>query len=173
MGITHYVVPHSLIGRGIPEDTIKRGLRDLNPEFHFDLGGRHNKWHPDIDYSQGVYWRELHICTMDRGTIPEVPIWTTKREAVTIPWGELRFNETHLLDPHTGCPIVMRMVNDKVIQVGWRNTLTMIVHRKIPGADKAAIEVKFGIDLGTKPIEEVSVVEAALDRTTNKEVFIR
>ncbi len=67
---------------------VEAGLRDLNHEMHFDLGARFGLWHPYADTRQGVYYRELHICSMDRGVIPEFKVWETQKRIVPIPWAQ-------------------------------------------------------------------------------------
>lgn len=75
-------------GASLSAAVVEAGLRDLNHELHFDLGARSGQWHPYIDTRQGVYYRENHICSMDRGIIPEFKVWETKKRIVPIPWSE-------------------------------------------------------------------------------------
>lgn len=82
------VLDRADFGHGLSSATVEAGLRELNPEIKFDLGGTHSLWHPYIDTRQGVYYRELHICSMDRGIIPEFKVWETKKKVVPIPWSE-------------------------------------------------------------------------------------
>ena len=71
------------------EHAVKAGLRQLNPDLHFDMGACLNIWHPFKDSRQNVYYLGRSIGAMDRGTLPEVPIWTTKRDMVEVPWNEV------------------------------------------------------------------------------------
>lgn len=65
---------------------VERGLRELNPDIHFDLGGRHNIEHPYAVTRQGVFYRDKHLCSMDRGMLPEYKIWATQKRLVELPW---------------------------------------------------------------------------------------
>ena len=82
------VIEKADFGNGISSALIESGLRDLNAELKFDLGGTHGLYHPYIDTRQGVYYRERHICSMDRGIVPEFKIWETKKRIVPIPWSQ-------------------------------------------------------------------------------------
>ena len=82
------VLDRADFGQALNSAVVEAGLRELNPEIQFDLGARHDLWHPYIETRQGVYYRELHICSMDRGIIPEFKVWETKKRIVQIPWSE-------------------------------------------------------------------------------------
>lgn len=75
-------------GRSIDSSVIEQGLRELNPDIHFDMGADLGMWHPRIDSRQGVFYRGNHICSMDRGMVPEFKIWTVKEEVVEVPWSD-------------------------------------------------------------------------------------
>jgi len=82
------VLDRADFGLSLNAVVVEAGLRDLNNELHFDLGTRTGQWHPYIDTRQGVYYRESHICSMDRGIIPEFKVWETKKRIVPIRWSE-------------------------------------------------------------------------------------
>ncbi len=157
------VVPTSWLGRTLDDALIKRGLMQLDPGFHFDVGGNLNIWHPYQSERQGVWHLGKHLCSMDRGIVPEFPLWSTVRERVTLPACELRFSE--VTDPltfwetvtgedgqemQTGFASVIRERRDKILRVGWRHTLSQIAKKKIPRAGLFEIEAKFGVDLSFK-----------------------
>jgi len=75
-------------GRAIDEITLKNGLRKLAPGIHFDLGGATNQLHPYIEVRQGVFFEGKHICSMDRGFIPEFKLWSVRTQAVEVPWSD-------------------------------------------------------------------------------------
>jgi len=171
---TVYVVPSCLVGRGIPADNIKRGLKELNPDFAFDIGGRKNLWHPDIEFAQGVFFgppgNERHICGMDRDVCPEFSAWTHVEEWAQVPFHEVRPGETCFISP-SGLPTVKRAVQDKCIQYGWRYTLGCIISANIYGCNKQALESKFGISLDKEYSDfEIAVVESRAERFVDKSI---
>lgn len=82
------VLDRADFGHGLSAAVIEAGLRDLNSEMKFDLGATHGLYHPYMDTRQGVYYLESHICSMDRGIIPEFKVWETKKRIVPIPWSQ-------------------------------------------------------------------------------------
>ena len=96
-------------GQTLGSAAVETGLRELNSEISFDLGARTNQWHPYIDTRQGVYYRETHICSMDRGVIPEFKIWETKKRIVQLPWSasdhpdsSIRYEVVYPTEPNYG-----------------------------------------------------------------------
>lgn len=89
-------IPKAWMGETMQEGRAKAGLRRLNPEIHFDMGACLNLWHPFMSSRQNVFYRGDSVGAMDRGTLPEVPIWTMKRDMVEIPWDEVRPGEIAL-----------------------------------------------------------------------------
>jgi hypothetical protein len=81
------------MGQTMQEATVKAALRQLNPDLHFDMGACLNIWHPFKDSRQNVYYLGRSIGAMDRGTLPEVPVWTTRRDMVEVPWQEVKPDE--------------------------------------------------------------------------------
>ena len=55
---------------------------------HFDLGAALGQWHPYIERRQGVFFQGSHICSMDRGMIPEFKAWGTQERVVPAQWAE-------------------------------------------------------------------------------------
>lgn len=154
------VIPRSYMGQTIDEALIRSALIEMNGDFHFDLGAAHGIWHPQIDNRQGVFHKGAHICSMDRGMVPEVPIWTMKRERVRVPAHEVGVHddfpsfEVQWADgkpQQTGFAFVTRPERDQIIFVGWRHTFRQIIRARVPGVTQQKIELKFGIDLGPKP----------------------
>ena len=76
------------LGKPLHEATIKKGLRELNPGMHFDLGVALSQWHPYIERRQGVFYQGAHICSMDRGMIPEYKAWGVDEREVPAEWSE-------------------------------------------------------------------------------------
>jgi hypothetical protein len=91
-------IPKSYMGRTMQESTFKAKLRELNPEIHFDLGACLNIWHPFKDTRQNVYYRGNSLCAMDRGTLPEVPVWSTRKDMVRVPIADVRPGEIVLYE---------------------------------------------------------------------------
>jgi hypothetical protein len=75
-------------GQSLDSETIKVGLCELNSGIHFDLGPKHNKWHPYEETRQGVYHNGRHICSMDRGVVPEFKVWKVVETVATVPLSE-------------------------------------------------------------------------------------
>lgn len=65
-------------GKGLSESTVKRGLRELNPDLEFDRVINWGQWHPYASTRQGVWYCGRHICSMDRGIIPELKTWNVE-----------------------------------------------------------------------------------------------
>lgn len=76
------------LGKPLHESVIKAGLRDLNPDIHFDLAAAIGQIHPGINQRQGVYLYGQHICSMDRDMIPEYKIWTQHTARVPGEWAD-------------------------------------------------------------------------------------
>jgi hypothetical protein len=76
-------------GRFLPEARLKAVLKGLNPGFHFDVGGNLDFPHPMMEKRQGVWFNGHHICSMDRGNIPEYKIWMLDDGVEDVPWGEI------------------------------------------------------------------------------------
>jgi hypothetical protein len=73
-------------GRTLDSVTVIEGLLDLCPGLHFDLAACIGQIHPYINDRQGVYYQGRHICSMDRGTIPEYKIWNVRTVVAEVPW---------------------------------------------------------------------------------------
>jgi len=65
----------SNFGRTIESAVIEQGLRELNPGIHFDMGTKLGMVHPMQGIRQGVFYNGNHVCSMDRGLIPEYKQW--------------------------------------------------------------------------------------------------
>jgi hypothetical protein len=89
-------IPRAWMGQTMQEAPVKAGLRSLNPDLHFDMGACLNIWHPYKDSRQNVYYLGRSVGAMDRGTLPEVPVWTTRRDLVEVHWTEVKANEIAL-----------------------------------------------------------------------------
>lgn len=69
-------------GRSFDSAALEQGLRELCPGLHFDMGARLGLPHPLIQDRQGVFYDGRHICSMDRGIVPEKKQWTVVRARV-------------------------------------------------------------------------------------------
>jgi hypothetical protein len=84
-------------GRYIPEARLKAALMSLNPGFHFDVGGNLELPHPMMDKRQGVWFNGRHICSMDRGNIPEYKIWMLEPGVEDVSWGDIdRYDDVQI-----------------------------------------------------------------------------
>jgi hypothetical protein len=72
----------------IPEVRLKKVLKELNPGFHFDVGGLLDIEHPQMEKRQGVYFHGQHIASMDRGNLPEAKVWYCQPGLVDVPWSD-------------------------------------------------------------------------------------
>lgn len=86
-------IPKSYMGYTLQEATVKAALLQMNPDLHFDMGACLGLWHPFMSTRQNVFYRGRSICAMDRGTLPEVPVWSTRRELVEVPAEEVKPGE--------------------------------------------------------------------------------
>ncbi len=168
------VIPQNMMGTTINELSIKKALWDLNADFNFDWGARLNLWHPYQNGKQGVFFNAKHICTMDRGTIPQAPIWSTKKSMERVAASDLSYGETtdprtateveYLVDgteQPTGFYFVMREVKDRLLFIGWQTFLRKIINSNIPGVTAASLSRKLGvtIDLAKEGVRENLVME--------------
>jgi hypothetical protein len=89
-------IPRSYMGTTMQEGSVKAGLLALNSDLHFDMGVCLGLWHPFMDSRQNVFYRGNSVGAMDRGTLPEVPVWSTRKELVEVPWYDVRPGELAL-----------------------------------------------------------------------------
>ena len=75
-------------GTTLDSATVERGLKELCPSLHFDMGAKLGIWHPKIQDRQGVFYNGGHICSMDRGVIPEYKLWSVSESVVEVDWAE-------------------------------------------------------------------------------------
>jgi hypothetical protein len=108
-------------GQPMHETVIKKGLQELNSELHFDMGDKLKIWHPRMDERQGIFLRGKHVCTMDRGNIPEFCIWSLEK----------------------GTDGVER--KEQVLRGGWRMLFMRLVSKKVTGITWATLCDKFNI----------------------------
>ena len=73
-------------GQKISSVEIERKLKELCPDITFDVATNHGSEHPYQERLQSVYFRGRHICSMDRGIVPEITIWANFKKIVEIPW---------------------------------------------------------------------------------------
>ena len=111
------------LGASLDITTLQRGLREIDPDIHFDVGGNLNLTHPRLSEWCGVFCRGQHITSMDRGpTIPEYNVYAVKTAAN----GE--------------------KTRSHAVRVGWRTTLEKLVRSPKCRATWPALCAKFGIE---------------------------
>ena len=165
-------IPGNMLGEAFSEITLKAALLRLNPDIHFDVGGNLNIWHPYKEGKQGVYYRGRHLCSMDRGNIPQAPIWSTikKGERVHVSdmsWAELQdpfsMQEIEYLvdgtQRKTEYYFVKRQVKDRLLWIGWQATLRKICNSNIPGVTASSLGAELGITLDLLRTVEACEVE--------------
>lgn len=76
------------MGRTIDAAVIEKGLIELCPDIHLDASTKKGEWHPHQAVRQGVFWHGQHICSMDRGLVPEFKQWTVITRYVPVGWEE-------------------------------------------------------------------------------------
>lgn len=169
-------IPQNMLGTMLNEFTIQRALIKLNPKFNFDWGGRLGIFNPKQTRIQGIWFGPKHVCSMDRGNIPQAPIWSTKREMVRIRYEDATAGER--LDPiyseeveygldglerPTGWVYVLREMKDDLLFIGWQAVLRKIVSKNFPGVTAEALsrELRVTVD----PLKEVGAAEVAENRT--------
>lgn len=172
----YVAIPQDMLGQPFNELTLKKALWALNPDFNFDWGARLNIWHPYQDSKQGVFFKDRHLCSMDRGQIPQAPIWSTKRESVRVAEADLSYAET--VDPMTaqeiefltdgtqrpsGYYFVFRQTKDRLLFIGWQATLRKICNSKVPGVTPESLGRELGITFDT--LREVEACEVTENRT--------
>lgn len=86
-------IPRDYLGQTLQEMAVKRGLLELNPDIHFDLGNQKNIWHPYMRDRQGVFYRGRFCGAMDRHTLPELPIWSLTKDLVEVPESDVKPDE--------------------------------------------------------------------------------
>lgn len=84
-------------GRFVPEAKLKAALKSLNPGFHFDVGGNLDMPHPQMSIRQGVYFNGQHVCSMDRGNIPEYKVWMLEPGVEDVSWTDIdRYDDVQI-----------------------------------------------------------------------------
>ncbi len=99
------------MGQSMDVTSLKRGLREINPSLHFDMGDKLNLYHPKIDMWQGIFAHGKHIGSMDRG--PQIPEYTL-------------YDLRKVWDPAI-MEVVLKKSEAK--RIGWRATLEVLVNR--------------------------------------------
>lgn len=79
-------------GRSLDASVIQRKLLELNPDFSFDVMNKLSECVPVLGAGfkrlnplrQGVYWKGTHVCSMDRGVVPEYPTFFTVKRRMPV-----------------------------------------------------------------------------------------
>jgi hypothetical protein len=149
-------------GFSMDENTIKNGLRGLNSDIHFDMGAALSLDHPFIGDRQGVFYKGKHICSMDRGTIPEYTMYSVRRMAHSVPPENVRPGEGWAPDlKNKGKVVVVREGRGRVIRVGWRHTFERLINANIPGVTRFTLAQKFKVPIKFLTGERETVEVAA------------
>ena len=112
-------------GKRLDNRRIKNGLRKLNADIHFDVGGKTNKFHPSIDKMEGVFHKGKHITSLERG--PSVPEFNVM-QGMTV--GEEPFYQKVWVPRN----------------VGWRHTFKRLVDSNIPGITWDTLCAEFAVE---------------------------
>lgn len=107
-------------GETMAEQTLVKGLRELNPDLVFDPAGKLGHYHPMLDNRFGVWLNDRHVSAMERGpAIPEFNVWVVQ-------------------------PVTKELSH--IVRVGWRHTLDNLVNKGVPGVTWVTLLKKFGIE---------------------------
>jgi len=135
-------------GYCIDEVVFKRGLQEMNPDIHFDLGGNHDIFHPGILERQGVFLNGKHICSMDRGVLPEFSIYDLKMATVKVPISSISPGQVAVpVELGGDMAWVQRPVRHRVLRVGWRHTIEKLIKNRVAGVTRKAVSEKFNVPL--------------------------
>lgn len=115
-------------GRQMSEHVIKKGLTELNPCIHFDMGARLGIQHPMMNIRQPVFYNGRHICSMDRGMIPEYQVC----------------GMADRYDPETRTKTKVKSI---VMRVGWRHTFEKLIKAQIPNVTRETLAKKFNVPI--------------------------
>ncbi len=116
------------LGNVLNEIELKRVLRGLNLMITFDVGGNLDIPHPAMNVRQGVFYNGKHVCSMDRGFIPEFGVYELEKT-----WDKKSKS------------IVKR--RGRVIRVGWRDTLERIFEKNIPKVTRETVCSLLGVSI--------------------------
>jgi hypothetical protein len=167
-------IPQNMLGTTLHEFKIQRALIKLNRNFNFDWAVRLNIYAPNKVGKQGIFFGKKHICSMDRGTIPQSQIWSTKKESKRLHTSEMTYAE--LTDPMlmreieygvdgterpTEYCFVMREVKDELLWIGWQTSLRKVLNHNFPGvtAETLGRELGVTIDVLKEGMQENLVAE--------------
>lgn len=88
----------STLGATLSSVAIEKGLRELNPDIHFDMPNQIESSHflvqgvPHFERvnsnRQGIYWHGHYIAGMDRGMVTEFKVWEEEDGIEEIPASE-------------------------------------------------------------------------------------
>jgi hypothetical protein len=130
-------------GKTIDSAVIERGLRELNPNIHFDMASKMNGWHPNQSTKQGVLYEGRHICAMDRGLVPEFKQWSVVSRIVEVGWAEADKDDVSIqtqVIPKTDSGYVDATLHCMNNDLGWQYRpdgavlkMTPVAKRKMQG----------------------------------------
>lgn len=85
---------------------VTKGLRELNPQITFDAAVNRPQdyrflasWAPTVvETRAGVYYNGKHVCSIDRGVIPEYAVWEMIDGMIECPMVDIeKYDETRVL----------------------------------------------------------------------------
>jgi len=130
-------------GKLIDAAIIERGLIELNPDIHLDAATKHGEWHPHQNLRQGVFWHGQHICSMDRGLVPEFKVWSVVNRLTEVGWDEadkedvtIQTRSVPSTDPDYLCYALKIMANENGYSYRPDGTIikyTPVAYRKLQG----------------------------------------
>jgi hypothetical protein len=123
---------------------IERGLREINPDIHFDMATNLGAYHPMQSIRQGVFFHGQHICSMDRGPVPEFKQWQVVIRTTEVGWEEADKEDVDILwhtvrpdDPEYVHALLRCEARDNSFQIRPDGTvlrLTPVAKRKVRGS---------------------------------------
>lgn len=88
----------STLGATLSSTAIEKGLRELNPDIHFDMPNNLEDANfvvqnvPNFERinanRQGIYWHGVYLAGMDRGMVTEFKVWEEEDGVEEIPYQE-------------------------------------------------------------------------------------
>lgn len=109
-----------------------------------DVGTRQGIWHPNIENRFGLMYGHKHVCGVDRGWLPQWPIWEYEEDLVEVPLQEAMLHDDfptltltdgeEKIGEHTHA-LVMRPQIVDIENMGWAEVVWKVCKARIPGLD--------------------------------------
>ena len=164
---------------------VRTRLESRVPGLHFDLGGRQGVWHPDQEKVQAVRYYYRHICSCDRGEMPQWPEWTLAEGLASVPLDEaLKHEEMPILDidplEETGLlsdasrlyehqkALVWRSQVDDIKRIGWAELFYRLLKANLPNLTPEWFAVTFRVPMDWYMQIQVSPLSWSFNRAKEK-----